>query len=77
MFVPHRCLLQKKLVVIGSGWGSHALMKNVDASQYDATIISPRNYFLFTPMLAGEFGADVDSGVAVEVIVDTTMMCWW
>eukprot|EP00288_Rhodomonas_lens_P008258 CAMPEP_0177739360 /NCGR_PEP_ID=MMETSP0484_2-20121128/26984_1 /TAXON_ID=354590 /ORGANISM="Rhodomonas lens, Strain RHODO" /LENGTH=665 /DNA_ID=CAMNT_0019253417 /DNA_START=98 /DNA_END=2098 /DNA_ORIENTATION=+ len=42
-----------KLVVLGSGWGAHALMKSVDASKFDACVISPRNYFVFTPMLAG------------------------
>ena len=44
---------RERVVVIGSGWGSHAFIKMLDATKYDVTLISPRNYFLFTPMLAG------------------------
>ena len=44
---------RERIVIIGSGWGSHAFVKGLDATKYDVTLISPRNYFLFTPMLAG------------------------
>ena len=44
---------KEKVIVLGSGWGSHAFLKTIDASQYDISIVSPRNFFLFTPMLAG------------------------
>ena len=27
-------------------------MKTIDATKYDVQVISPRNYFMFTPMLA-------------------------
>lgn len=40
-----------KLVVLGSGWGSVALLKNLNQGDYDVTVISPTNYFLFTPLL--------------------------
>ncbi|CAN6608450.1 external alternative NADH-ubiquinone oxidoreductase, mitochondrial [Trichomonascus vanleenenianus] len=40
-----------RLVVLGSGWGSVALLKTIDPQVYDITVISPTNYFLFTPML--------------------------
>lgn len=43
---------REKIVVLGSGWGAHAFLKTIDASVYDVVTISPRNYFLFTPMLA-------------------------
>lgn len=41
-----------RIVVLGSGWGAYSFLKTVDASMYDVTVVSPRNYFLFTPMLA-------------------------
>ena len=41
-----------RLLVIGSGWAAHALVKIVDADLYRLLVVSPRNYFLFTPMLA-------------------------
>ncbi|CDK24195.1 unnamed protein product [Kuraishia capsulata CBS 1993] len=40
-----------KLVVLGSGWGSVSLLETLDPNDYDVTVISPTNYFLFTPML--------------------------
>ena len=42
----------EKVVVLGTGWGAHAFLKTVDATKYDIKIVSPRNYFMFTPMLA-------------------------
>ncbi|EFW99260.1 NADH-ubiquinone oxidoreductase [Grosmannia clavigera kw1407] len=40
-----------KLVILGSGWGSVALLKGLNPDDYHVTVISPTNYFLFTPML--------------------------
>lgn len=40
-----------KLVVLGGGWGSVALLKELNPDDYHVTVISPTNYFLFTPML--------------------------
>lgn len=40
-----------KLVVLGGGWGSVALLKGLNPEDYHVTLISPQNYFLFTPML--------------------------
>ncbi|KAH7037903.1 uncharacterized protein B0I36DRAFT_372175 [Microdochium trichocladiopsis] len=42
---------KKTLVVLGTGWGSVALLKKLDTSNYNVIVISPRNYFLFTPLL--------------------------
>jgi NADH:ubiquinone reductase (non-electrogenic) len=42
---------KKTLVVLGTGWGSVALLKKLDTSNYNVVVISPRNYFLFTPLL--------------------------
>jgi hypothetical protein len=43
---------REQVVVLGTGWGSHALLKTIDSTKYDVKVISPRNYFAFTPMLA-------------------------
>ena len=40
-----------KLVILGSGWGSVSLLKNLNPGDYHVTVVSPVNYFLFTPML--------------------------
>lgn len=40
-----------KLVILGGGWGGVALLKTLDPDAYHVTLVSPTNYFLFTPML--------------------------
>ena len=40
-----------KLVILGSGWGSVSLLKTLHPGDYHITVVSPVNYFLFTPML--------------------------
>ncbi|KAK6512101.1 NADH:ubiquinone oxidoreductase [Arthrobotrys musiformis] len=42
---------KKTLVVLGSGWGSISLLKKLDTEDYNVVVISPRNFFLFTPLL--------------------------
>ncbi|KAI1116114.1 pyridine nucleotide-disulfide oxidoreductase-domain-containing protein [Nemania sp. NC0429] len=42
---------KKTLVVLGTGWGSVSLLKKLDTANYNVVVISPRNYFLFTPLL--------------------------
>lgn len=40
-----------KLVILGTGWGSVSLLKTLRPGDYHVTVVSPVNYFLFTPML--------------------------
>ncbi|KAI9274556.1 pyridine nucleotide-disulfide oxidoreductase-domain-containing protein [Phascolomyces articulosus] len=40
-----------RLVIIGSGWGAVSVLRNLDKDKYNVTVISPNNYFLFTPLL--------------------------
>ena len=42
---------KSRCVVLGAGWAGFRLAKDLDKSQYDVTVISPRNHFLFTPLL--------------------------
>lgn len=44
---------KERLLVLGTGWGSAAFLKSIDTNKFDVTVVSPRNFFLFTPMLAG------------------------
>lgn len=52
--------VKDRIVILGTGWGAAALLKEIDVSKFDVTVISPRNYFLFTPMLAGAAVGTVD-----------------
>ncbi|MCJ1259655.1 NADH:ubiquinone oxidoreductase [Lignoscripta atroalba] len=42
---------KKSLVILGTGWGAVSLLKKLDTENYNVTVISPRNFFLFTPLL--------------------------
>ncbi|KAL9612479.1 MAG: hypothetical protein Q9167_002910 [Letrouitia subvulpina] len=42
---------KKTLVILGTGWGSVSLLKKLDTENYNVVVISPRNFFLFTPLL--------------------------
>lgn len=39
------------LVVLGSGWGATSFLKSLDTDEFNVVVVSPRNYFLFTPLL--------------------------
>ena len=40
-------------MVLGTGWGAMSLLRQIDTKQYEVVVISPRNHFVFTPLLAG------------------------
>ena len=37
--------------MVGSGWGGFRCARDLDKTKYDVTVVSPRNHFLFTPLL--------------------------
>jgi NADH dehydrogenase FAD-containing subunit len=39
-------------VILGSGWAGYGLARTLSKDKYDAIVISPRGYFVFTPLLA-------------------------
>jgi len=39
------------LVVLGCGFGGYSLLSALRRERWNATLVSPRNYFLFTPLL--------------------------
>ena len=42
---------KKELVIVGCGWAGFRLAQDIDKSKYNVKLVSPRNYFLFTPLL--------------------------
>lgn len=65
---------KEKLVILGAGWGSAAVLQGIDNSRYDVTVISPRNYFLFTPMLAGASVGTVNVRSITQPIRDVSTL---
>ena len=43
---------RKRLVILGTGWGSYSVLRNINKKLFDVSVVSPRNHFLFTPLLA-------------------------
>lgn len=43
--------MKKKLVILGCGFAGYSLIKRIHRELYDIYLISPRNHFLFTPLL--------------------------
>ena len=56
------------LTILGSGFGAFSLLKAVDARTYDVVLISPRNHFLFTPLLPSTTVGTVEFRSIIEPI---------
>lgn len=59
---------KKTLVILGSGWGAVSLLKYLDSTLYNVVVVSPRNYFLFTPLLPSSPTGTVELRSIVEPI---------
>jgi NADH:ubiquinone reductase (non-electrogenic) len=60
-----------RVVVVGSGWGACSFIKAMrkdDAQRYDVTLISPRNYFLYTPLLPAVATGTIEERSIVEPV---------
>lgn len=66
---------KKTLVILGSGWGSIPLLKNLDTSLYNVVMVSPRNYFLFTPLLPSCPTGTVELRSIIEPVRAITRKC--
>ncbi|KAK4500297.1 hypothetical protein PRZ48_008486 [Zasmidium cellare] len=44
---------RERVVVLGSGWGGFRISRDLDHRKYQLVVVSPRSYFVFTPLLAG------------------------
>lgn len=51
---------RRKLVVLGSGFGGYSLVRRLKRSPHAVTVISPHNYFLFTPLLPSAVSGSVE-----------------
>lgn len=62
-----RTVKKERVVILGSGWAGYAFARTLDPAKYERIIVSPRSYFVFTPLLAStavgtlEFRATLES----------------
>ncbi|ORM41229.1 putative external alternative NAD(P)H-ubiquinone oxidoreductase [Babesia sp. Xinjiang] len=57
---------RKRVVVLGTGWSSFYFVKNLDLQKYDLQVVSPRNYFTFTPLLPKLLSGKISSVTCTE-----------
>ena len=43
---------RRQLVILGTGWAGYSVLRTINKKLYDVVVVSPRNHFLFTPLLA-------------------------
>jgi NADH:ubiquinone reductase (non-electrogenic) len=51
---------RSKLLVLGCGFAGFSLLSNLRKDRWDVTLLSPRNYFLFTPLLPSATSGSVE-----------------
>lgn len=59
---------KKRVVVLGTGWAGTSFLKSLKNSSYDVQVISPRNFFAFTPLLPSVTVGTVEARSIVEPI---------
>ncbi|KAK9714767.1 hypothetical protein RND81_06G118400 [Saponaria officinalis] len=65
---PETEIKKKKVVVLGTGWAGTSFLRNLKNPSYDIQVISPRNYFAFTPLLPSVTCGTVEARSIVEPI---------
>ncbi|KAH7545910.1 hypothetical protein FEM48_Zijuj01G0144200 [Ziziphus jujuba var. spinosa] len=59
---------KKKVVVLGTGWAGTTFLRNLKNPSYEVQVVSPRNYFAFTPLLPSVTCGTVEGRSIVEPI---------
>ncbi|KAM0790064.1 hypothetical protein ACM66B_005392 [Microbotryomycetes sp. NB124-2] len=59
---------RQKLVILGSGWAGYELLRKVDKTAYDVTVVSANTYFAFTPLLASASVGTIEFRACLEPV---------
>ncbi|KAK0058816.1 internal alternative NAD(P)H-ubiquinone oxidoreductase A1 mitochondrial-like isoform X2 [Biomphalaria pfeifferi] len=62
---------RKTLVILGTGWSGYSVLKTIDKKLYDVIVVSPRNHFLFTPLLASTTVGTLEFRSIIEPVRNT------
>ena len=57
-----------KLVILGTGFAAFSLIKRIDTATHDVAVVSPRNHFLFTPLLPSTTVGTIEFRSIIEPI---------
>lgn len=55
-------------MILGSGWAGYGLARSLSKDKYEPIVISPRSYFVFTPLLAGTAVGTLEFRVTLEPV---------
>lgn len=61
---------QERVVILGSGWGGYTISRRLSPKSFSPIIISPRSYFVFTPLLTDTASGSLDFSNIVEPVRD-------
>ncbi|GAB7359292.1 hypothetical protein MBLNU230_g5945t1 [Neophaeotheca triangularis] len=59
---------RERIVILGSGWAGYTLSRELSPKQYQVVVISPRSYFVFTPLLASTSVGTLEFRTALEPV---------
>jgi NADH dehydrogenase len=59
---------KERVVILGSGWAGYGLARTLSKEKYEPIVISPRGYFVFTPLLAGTAVGTLEFRVTLEPV---------
>ncbi|MFA5404809.1 MAG: FAD-dependent oxidoreductase [Ignavibacteria bacterium] len=60
--------MKKKVTILGTGFSAFSFAKRINKNVYDVTVISPRNHFLFTPLLPSTTVGTIEFRSIIEPI---------
>ena len=62
---------RERIVILGSGWAGFNLARDINPRKYQVVVVSPRSYFVFTPLLASTSVGTLEFRTALESIRPT------
>lgn len=57
---------KEKLVIVGGGWAAVSLLSKLEPGKYNVTLVSPNNFYLFTPLLPSATVGTVEPRSLIE-----------
>lgn len=62
---------RERVIILGSGWGGYSFSRRLSPDSFSPLIISPRSYFVFTPLLTDAASGALDFSNIVEPVRDS------
>ncbi|MBI1807759.1 MAG: FAD-dependent oxidoreductase [Ignavibacteria bacterium] len=61
-------MAKPRLVILGTGFAAFSVIKDIDEELYEVIVVSPRNHFLFTPLLPSTTVGTIEFRSIIEPI---------